>query len=309
MGNLGRHTKGDRKGGARQKAKAEARDAAEQQRAAELPRRRVPVTPQARGPAAAGATPGTDEAAAARERRTREELGVLLEAAQYDAGPFRALKAAALKDRRKKVHALEESVAWWKAEALRAREANAELKAKMEPLQTRIEELQEQGARPVNDYKKVRKGPAEGSRGGGWVWPLWIVQLILEQLVNGTPPTAIPKNIRAQARLSTYGSKDIDVPCDEYCRSMRAVLRIVTETLAAYTLGKSKAWAQLFTDGIPPPKSRNKFDQSLALRQSASRREARASALPKGEPVETVSGCPHQAVTNQRLPPAFGSVR
>ena len=42
------------------------------------------------------------------------------------------------------------------------------------------------------ELKKKRK---TGRRGGGAQWEVWVVQLICELLVNGTPPSAIPDNI------------------------------------------------------------------------------------------------------------------
>jgi hypothetical protein len=75
-----------------------------------------------------------------------------------------------------------------------------------------------------------------------------MVQLILEQLINGTPPAAIPGNIYSQDRLTT-GRDGQEVPSVDFCRKMRIVLRILTETLAAYQLAKQEQWHQLFTDG------------------------------------------------------------
>ena len=43
----------------------------------------------------------------------------------------------------------------------------------------------------------------EGSgRGGSYTWTIWMVQLILEQFVNDTPPEAISPNIVSQAALA-----------------------------------------------------------------------------------------------------------
>ena len=41
-----------------------------------------------------------------------------------------------------------------------------------------------------------------GSRGGETKWPLCILHLILEQLMNGTPPTSIYQNIVLQLALT-----------------------------------------------------------------------------------------------------------
>lgn len=87
----------------------------------------------------------------------------------------------------------------------------------------------------------------QGDNRGRQPWPLWIVQLILEQLVNGTPPAVMPANILSHAKH--FGVEVEKLPSVKHCQDMRIVLRILTETLAAYRLGKSEQWQQLFTDG------------------------------------------------------------
>ena len=72
--------------------------------------------------------------------------------------------------------------------------------------------------------------------------------MIMEQLVNGTPPTAIPANIASDASYLVPFLK-VKVPTVDLCRRMRGELRIVTETLAAYRIAKAQNWRQLFTDG------------------------------------------------------------
>ena len=85
--------------------------------------------------------------------------------------------------------------------------------------------------------------------GRGNEWPLWMLQLVLEMLVNGTPPSAISANIASQASLTTPGVTIDNLPGDSYIRRCRTILRVIGETLAAYRLGKQQDWAQLFTDG------------------------------------------------------------
>ena len=113
----------------------------------------------------------------------------------------------------------------------------------------RVVDLQGDGRRPIPDFKPEPR--AEGSGAGQRPWPLWYVQLILEQLTNGTPPEAIPLNIYSQARGTTHCQPDdeIEVPSASYCQKLRTVLRIVTETVAAYRLAHAEDWDQLFTDG------------------------------------------------------------
>ena len=84
-----------------------------------------------------------------------------------------------------------------------------------------------QGFKTVRYYKKVRSGKSNE-------WLLWILQLVLEMLVNGTPPSAIPKNIASQAALSTPEVIVHDLPGEGYIRRCRTILRIVGETLTSY---------------------------------------------------------------------------
>ena len=70
----------------------------------------------------------------------------------------------------------------------------------------------------------------------------------MEQLVNGTPPTAIPANLVSdEAYLVPF--LEVHVPAVDFCRRMRGELRIVTETLAALQIATAVNWRQLFTDG------------------------------------------------------------
>ena len=78
---------------------------------------------------------------------------------------------------------------------------------------------------------KEKRGVGGGS--GRASWPLWMIQLILEKLVLGIPPASIPDDIILQDRITT-GRTGQEVPSVDFCRQMRIVLRILTETLAAY---------------------------------------------------------------------------
>ena len=83
-----------------------------------------------------------------------------------------------------------------------------------------------------------------------WVWPLDIIQIILEQLHNCTKPSAIPLNIESQARL-LMSNKDIivkELPSLQYFRRFRGELRIIGEIMAVYRLSKQPKWYQLLTD-------------------------------------------------------------
>mmetsp|Transcript_13403 Transcript_13403/g.29103 ORF Transcript_13403/g.29103 Transcript_13403/m.29103 type:complete len:910 (+) Transcript_13403:516-3245(+) len=76
-----------------------------------------------------------------------------------------------------------------------------------------------------------------------------MVQLIFEQLANGTPPASIPANIASHAAIITPGAKVVELPSLDFVRRCRPALRVLCETLAAYRLDTAKEWEQLFTDG------------------------------------------------------------
>ena len=79
-------------------------------------------------------------------------------------------------------------------------------------------------------------------------WPHWMLQLIVEKLILGISPTVIPADIISQDCITTGRDKQ-EVPSVHFCQDMRIVVRILTETLAAYQLGQVEDWWQLFTDG------------------------------------------------------------
>ena len=96
--------------------------------------------------------------------------------------------------------------------------------------------------------KAIRKVREEGKHGGSHTWPLWILQLVLEMLVNGTPPSAVTSNIASQIAIMNPHMKVLELPSLSYVRKCRTILRIIGETLASYRLAKAKDWQQLFTD-------------------------------------------------------------
>ena len=95
-------------------------------------------------------------------------------------------------------------------------------------------------------FKKER---TTGRRGGGSKWPLKVVQLVIEQLVNGTPPTSIRCNIASFLALSTTSDKIEQLPSLSFIRECRLAIQIIGETLTAYRLACAPKWEQVFTDG------------------------------------------------------------
>ena len=80
-------------------------------------------------------------------------------------------------------------------------------------------------------------------------WPLFIVKVIIEMLDNGTPPSAISKNLESTCRLICPTIKIIELPSIDCIRKQRGVLRILTECDAMHMLAKNPHWRQLWFDG------------------------------------------------------------
>ena len=93
---------------------------------------------------------------------------------------------------------------------------------------------------PKISLKKIRD--RNDYRGSGTRWPLCIVKLILEQLVNSTPPTFICHNIVSRLALTIPFVELKKLPGIRIVRNCRTDLRIISETLTPYQLSKSDKW-------------------------------------------------------------------
>ena len=60
---------------------------------------------------------------------------------------------------------------------------------------------------PIKEIKKTQAG-----RGGGLPWPLYMWDLILEQLVSGTPPSSVSVNIHAHVLKFSPSTKITELP-------------------------------------------------------------------------------------------------
>ena len=85
-------------------------------------------------------------------------------------------------------------------------------------------------------------------QGGARRWPIWVVQLICELLVNGTAPSAIPANIQTMYE-TLYGETPSDVPSVNFVRQCRVVVEVIGETITALKLAAAENWDALWTDG------------------------------------------------------------
>lgn len=95
---------------------------------------------------------------------------------------------------------------------------------------------------------EIKRQRSVGRRGGLGKWPVHVVMLICELLVNGTPPSAVPANIQTASAAFT-GAEAGDLPSVRFVRQCRTVLQNLNETLAALRLGNASIWHQFFTDG------------------------------------------------------------
>ena len=95
---------------------------------------------------------------------------------------------------------------------------------------------------------EIKKERPIGRRGGAKRWPVHIVLLICELLVNGTHPSAVPANIQSTCAAFT-GVETKELPSTNFVQECRTVLQNLNETLSAFRLGTADSWHQVFTDG------------------------------------------------------------
>ena len=84
-------------------------------------------------------------------------------------------------------------------------------------------------------------------RGGSLRWPVHIVILICEPLVNGTTPSTIIYNTQKVSAAIT-GSEVNELPSLEYVSKCRVFVQNINDMLSACRLGKTENWHQIFTD-------------------------------------------------------------
>lgn len=94
----------------------------------------------------------------------------------------------------------------------------------------------------VKDISKI-----QDSQGGTSSWSLYIWELIIEQLLTGTPPTSVNSNIVAIVKAFSPTTN-----IKELTRIWQAltVLLVVVQTLARNCIAKDKNWEQLFNESF-----------------------------------------------------------
>lgn len=124
-------------------------------------------------------------------------------------------------------------------DAVTERKRLSELQRSLSKLQLASQDQRRKMKREWNDAEDQRKS------GGKQKWPVWVVQLICELLVNGTSPTAIPANISTM--YATLFGETVSPPGKHFCRRCRTVVQVAGETMAAIKLARVQSWEQRWT--------------------------------------------------------------
>jgi len=131
-----------------------------------------------------------------------------------------------------------------------------ELEAIVKTQNNQLVELEDELDRKNNQFQELEKAvpikvfcKIRGGQRGATSWPHFVWELILEQLVNGTPPSSVNSNIISFLHCFSPTTVIKELPSIWTIRRGRTVLVVVVETLATYRLAKAKRWGQMFTDG------------------------------------------------------------
>ena len=71
--------------------------------------------------------------------------------------------------------------------------------------------------------REIKKEETVGRKGGAKRWPVHVVMLICEMLVNGTPPSAVPANIQSLCAILN-GAEAEELPSIDFVRKCRTVV-------------------------------------------------------------------------------------
>ncbi len=97
---------------------------------------------------------------------------------------------------------------------------------------------------PIKMFGKVCQGNTGNPR-----WPLYVWELIIEQIVNGIPPSCINNNIVIMIKVFSPTTEIRELPSIWTIWCAWTVLLVVVKALATYRIAKANKWEQLFTDG------------------------------------------------------------
>jgi len=117
-----------------------------------------------------------------------------------------------------------------------------ELSTKVIELGKINDELQKEKSKALLNTPHALIARESNSRKGQKRWPLFTWEIILEQLVNGTCPSAIKANIVPIVSHFSPSTKIIELPSIWIMRRGRTVLLAVVQSLAACRLAKLDKW-------------------------------------------------------------------
>jgi len=112
----------------------------------------------------------------------------------------------------------------------------------------------------LEDFNEIRTDPkrsmqkewdyeeAARNHGGGRQWPPWVVQLICELLITGTPPSAIPQIIQTFCE-TLLQEKPKELPSVNFVEECRVIMEVIGKTIVAIKLAHAPKWDQLWYDG------------------------------------------------------------
>ena len=140
------------------------------------------------------------------------------------------------------------------------REIRRDAENKMAEQDKHAKKQDEMYAHLLEDFNEITSDPkrsmqkewddeeAARKHGGGRRWPIWVVQLICELLVTGTPPSAIPQIIQTFCE-TLLREKPKELPSVNFVRECRVIMEVIGETIVAIKLAHAPKWDQLWYDG------------------------------------------------------------
>jgi len=134
---------------------------------------------------------------------------------------------------------------------------------KMAELDKHAKKQEEMYTHLLKDFNEITTDPkhsmqkewddeeAARNHGGGRRWPPWVVQLICELLITGTPPSAIPQIIQTFCECETLlQEKPKELPSVNFVRECRVIMEVIGKTIVAIKLAHAPKWDQLWYYGI-----------------------------------------------------------
>ena len=163
-------------------------------------------------------------------------------------------KRAAIRSTRKAKALAAQRLKKWHNEQARSRELTDKLAEQQEianETSAIVKKFKGMVASSEENKQKMKKEwtneAATRKQGKSRHWPVWVVLLICELLVNGTPPATIPANIQTMYE-TLYGEPTNDLPSVSFVRSCRTIIEVMGKMITAIKLANAPNWKQLWTD-------------------------------------------------------------